>query len=163
MYLKVIDGIPVEWPIQEFQIRSYVYPQNLPDVLTLELLQPMGFEIYEQETPPKVDTRVQQLKEGTPIKVKDGYWKSNWQIVELFSPEEKLQQLNKLEASYVRVVRDDLLKKSDWTQLTDYIPDPKLDKAAWAAYRQELRDITQQTGFPSNVVWPTPPALAPQT
>ena len=29
-----------------------------------------------------------------------------------------------------------------------------VDKAAWAAYRQELRDITAQAGFPWNVQWP---------
>jgi hypothetical protein len=52
------------------------------------------------------------------------------------------------------VERQDLLQASDWTQL----PDVSIDtKSAWAAYRQELRDITDQPGFPDNIVWPTPP------
>lgn len=47
-----------------------------------------------------------------------------------------------------------LLFSSDWTQL----PDVPLDtKQAWAVYRQELRDITSQSGYPFNVIWPTPP------
>lgn len=33
--------------------------------------------------------------------------------------------------------RDRLLAESDWTQL----PDAPVDKAAWAAYRQQLRDF----------------------
>jgi hypothetical protein len=50
--------------------------------------------------------------------------------------------------------RNKLLKESDWTQLPDV---PLVTKAAWAEYRQALRDITSQAGFPANVVWPTPP------
>lgn len=49
--------------------------------------------------------------------------------------------------------RNKLLTDSDWTQL----PDVSVDKAAWAAYRQKLRDLTDQTGFPSSVIWPEAP------
>ncbi len=50
--------------------------------------------------------------------------------------------------------RDNLLAQSDWTQLPD-VPLPT--KQQWAAYRQALRDITDQPD-PFNIVWPTPPA-----
>lgn len=56
-------------------------------------------------------------------------------------------------ASAVRIERDKLLTKSDWTQVAD----APVDQAAWATYRQELRDIPQQEGFPESVVWPTRP------
>lgn len=56
--------------------------------------------------------------------------------------------------SRVRIERSVLLAQSDWTQLPD-VPLPTKD--AWATYRQALRDITGQLGFPTNVVWPTPP------
>lgn len=49
--------------------------------------------------------------------------------------------------------RNKLLFASDWTQLSD----APVDQTAWAAYRQALRDITSQEGFPANVVWPTKP------
>ena len=52
--------------------------------------------------------------------------------------------------------RSALLQGSDWTQLPD-VPLTDEQKAAWATYRQELRDIPQQSGYPYNVVWPTPP------
>lgn len=53
----------------------------------------------------------------------------------------------------IRSRRDALLAQSDWTQLPD-VPLPT--KEAWAAYRQALRDIPQQTD-PHNISWPTPP------
>lgn len=56
-------------------------------------------------------------------------------------------------ASYVRAERNNLLASCDWTQL----PDAPVDQTAWAFYRQCLRDITNQEGFPTNVVWPEKP------
>lgn len=50
--------------------------------------------------------------------------------------------------------RNGLLAASDWTQLPDV---PLATKEAWATYRQALRDITDQPGYPLEVVWPTPP------
>jgi hypothetical protein len=50
--------------------------------------------------------------------------------------------------------RDALLSKTDWTQLFD-VPQATIDK--WQPYRQALRDITLQEGFPENITWPTPP------
>ena len=57
----------------------------------------------------------------------------------------------------VRAKRDQLLQESDWTQLPDA---PSSDAQAWAAYRQALRDITSQPGFPYNVTWPKEPAVS---
>jgi len=53
----------------------------------------------------------------------------------------------------VRFKRDELLSASDFRM----IPDAPWDTTAWATYRQALRDITTQEGFPANVVWPTEP------
>ena len=56
-------------------------------------------------------------------------------------------------AANVRSQRAQLLAECDWTQL----PDSPVDKQVWATYRQELRDITNQVGFPQNVIWPKNP------
>jgi hypothetical protein len=53
----------------------------------------------------------------------------------------------------VRAERNKLLADCDWTQL----PDAPVDTAAWAVYRQALRDITTQAD-PFNIVWPTLPS-----
>ena len=53
----------------------------------------------------------------------------------------------------VRTKRDQLLLECDWTIL----PDAPTDKEAWMIYRQQLRDITEQSGFPFNVIYPEKP------
>ena len=50
--------------------------------------------------------------------------------------------------------RNGLLIACDWTQLADV---PITNKDAWAQYRQALRDIPEQSGYPTSVVWPTSP------
>lgn len=57
-------------------------------------------------------------------------------------------------AEDVRASRNRRLASCDWTQLAD----APVDKAAWAAYRQALRDVPDQPGFPLNVTWPSEPA-----
>ena len=57
----------------------------------------------------------------------------------------------------VRQQRDILLADSDWTQLAD-APLTATKKAQWATYRQALRDISSQPGYPGSVTWPTPPS-----
>lgn len=52
-------------------------------------------------------------------------------------------------------LRRGLLVGSDWTQLPDI---PQATKDLWAPYRQALRDITDQEGYPYDITWPTPPA-----
>lgn len=56
----------------------------------------------------------------------------------------------------VRRRRDELLAACDWRILPD-APTPEAERAAWLAYRQALRDITQQDD-PLGIVWPDPPA-----
>lgn len=56
-------------------------------------------------------------------------------------------------ASDVRQQRNDKLKDCDWTQVAD----APVDQAAWAEYRQALRDVTEQEGFPLSVEWPEQP------
>ena len=52
----------------------------------------------------------------------------------------------------VRAERDDLLAASDTMALADRIT------TDWTTYRQALRDIPAQAGFPTNVTWPVEPS-----
>jgi hypothetical protein len=56
-------------------------------------------------------------------------------------------------AGQVRSERNTKLAATDWTQIAD----STADKTAWAAYRQALRDITSQAGFPWTIDWPEQP------
>jgi len=58
-----------------------------------------------------------------------------------------------LEWKAIRAERDRLLAASDWTQVSD----APVDAAAWATYRQQLRDLPQNYILPSDVEWPEEP------
>jgi hypothetical protein len=57
------------------------------------------------------------------------------------------------QATNVRNSRTEKLKDCDWTQIAD----STADKTAWATYRQALRDVPLQAGFPWEITWPTQP------
>jgi hypothetical protein len=59
-------------------------------------------------------------------------------------------------ARTARSDRDQRLGACDWTQLLDAVLTPEV-LAAWRSYRQALRDITEQPGFPAEISWPMPP------
>ena len=82
---------------------------------------------------------------------KNGNWNYiDGKFIEIYSS--KNTELTK-EAEEVRGVRNQLLFNSDWTQLAD----APVNRAAWATYRQALRDISKQAGFPLGINWPEKP------
>lgn len=81
----------------------------------------------------------------------EGDWVFTVEIQPL-SDEEKEAQIEAKKAQ-VRADRNQRLSSCDWTQLAD----STADKAAWAAYRQALRDITSQEDFPDTIEWPRYP------
>lgn len=56
-------------------------------------------------------------------------------------------------ATTARTQRNELLTACDWTQ----VEDAPVDKTAWSQYRQALRDVPEQEGFPLSVEWPVEP------
>ncbi len=97
------------------------------------------------------DQRTQKL-----VRV-DPYLEGDWvYIVKVMdkSPEE-LSLDRESQAMNIRSTRNKLLSDSDWTQVAD----APVDKPAWAEYRQSLRNISEQEGFPWNVEWPRAPGV----
>ena len=81
-------------------------------------------------------------------------WVEEW-VSTPATPEEITERTDN-QATAVRAERNQKLADCDWTQL----PDSPLDadgKLAWGLYRETLRMIPQQTGFPWNIQWPTQP------
>ncbi|MGI9212093.1 MAG: tail fiber assembly protein [Methylococcaceae bacterium] len=68
---------------------------------------------------------------------------------------EKADRIVKLTQS-LRMQRNDMLSNCDWTQLSD-APLDDVKKQAWIEYRQALRDVTSQEGFPQTIEWPKSP------
>ena len=63
------------------------------------------------------------------------------------------ENIDAVQAVVVRNSRGQKLADSDWTQVAD----APVDKAVWATYRQALRDVTAQSGFPWTITWPVEP------
>jgi hypothetical protein len=100
---------------------------------------------------PTFDVATQELVVNDTLDYKDGAWLLGWVVKNLTQEQQAVRQQQK--AMAVREQRNQKLKDSDWTQLAD----APVDKASWAAYRQELRDISAQPGFPWTVDWPVAP------
>ena len=82
----------------------------------------------------------------------DGSYVEKWTIVD--ASVEEIEDKTVRESQTVRSIRNEKLKTSDWTQL----PDAPVDSASWAVYRQALRAVPEQVGFPWTITWPTEPA-----
>ena len=121
-------------------------PRDLtPDEATL-----FGVHKLQLVTPPFHNPVTQTRTDGDALLV-DGVWKQNWVIANM--PAAEAAVALSTEKGRIRTLRNDLLNASDWTQISD----STADKAAWAIYRQALRDIPAQNGFPLTIEWPTSP------
>ena len=83
--------------------------------------------------------------------IETGTWSIYTKTEEDLAQEAAEQLANDIASA--REARNEKLAACDWTQLSD----APVDAAAWAAYRQALRDLPSQEGFPYTVVWPTQP------
>lgn len=102
------------------------------------------------QAPPEYSPATETLRQADPV-LADGEWLQAWSV-EQASEEEVALRLEE-RARVVRTERNRLLADCDWTQL----PDAPVMAANWVGYRQALRDISDQEGFPWEVVWPTAP------
>jgi len=86
------------------------------------------------------------------------HWKS--QDLQRPSDEKILAEADRLAkqkpAKEARAKRDRLLTKSDWVTIRATDTGTAVP-TEWQTYRQALRDITEQTGFPENIDWPIKP------
>lgn len=67
-------------------------------------------------------------------------------------------ELQRIKWKTLRTERDDLIAKTDWTQMPD-VPLDEAKQAEFATYRQTLRDIPQTYDDPDAVVWPDKPTI----
>lgn len=82
-------------------------------------------------------------------------WITNWIAVDM--DEDAIAALDARQAESVRADRNAKLAACDWTQLAD----APVDSLGWANYRQSLRDVPDQPGFPWDVQWPLEPGSTP--
>lgn len=121
---------------------------SFPAVITDETAASFGVVPVAPAVEPAYDHTVDLSRTAQK---KNGKWVEVW-VSTPATPQEIADRTND-KANSVRSERNRLLADSDWTQL----PDAPVDRTVWATYRQALRDIGQQPGFPWNITWPVKP------
>ena len=148
MYALVKDNAIIKYPYTFTDCIRDNPQTSFPSNPGAALFAEFGVLPVKEVPAPSVDY-TKNLIWGTPV-FNNG-WEQTW-IVEDATTEQIAERTASQSAS-VRAERNRLLEASDWTQLAD----STADKPAWAAYRQQLRDIPSQPGFPFNVTWPVKP------
>lgn len=150
--IKIENGSPVGNPINENELRK-LYPNiSFPRKIIQENITQIDYYIlYEGERP--ITTIFERIIQG-PHQLIDGKWYTSW-VVESFT-EEEIKYATNIKKQDIRRQRDIMLQETDWVvikskELNEEVP------LYWITYRQELRDITNQLGFPYDVIWPEKP------
>ena len=143
-YARIEENAVVEYPVYEGDIRLRYNNVSFPTPFQ----PPEGYERVADVAPPS-PTYAQNVLEGNPALV-DGVWTRQWVVTDASADE--IAARTDAQWTAIRAERNIKLADCDWTQL----PDAPVDAAAWAAYRQELRDITNQND-PFNLIWPQEP------
>jgi len=167
MYVKLTNGQPDQFPYTVGQFRrdnpNTSFPRQIPNTI---LRKYAVYEVTELEKP-SYDPLVQTLVVGTPTRevirmkteedctdpdtgevdadqVGQPLYGSEWEV------EHTVQNMEQSVAeANVRSKRDGLLQETDWMALSDVTMSDTI-----TAYRQALRDIPSQSGFPFSVTWP---------
>jgi hypothetical protein len=133
----------------EFRMYAQTQGAVFGEPLTEEFINQYGGDIV-LEGPQAQPTRYQtSYRDG--VQQIDGAWYTQYSVADMDA--DAIATKDAEQAKVVRGQRNTKLAESDWTQLAD----SAVDKSVWATYRQALRDVPSQTGFPWDVTWPTQP------
>ena len=153
--------------ITDSQFRSEHPGTSFPRVLTPDILASFDYDPI-LEGPQAQTTPPYQISVRDGIEEVNGQWFTKYIAGPVFKDytddegvvhtaaeqwEAYCLQKDNEQAANVRADRNRRLAECDWTQLAD----APVDHTAWAAYRQDLRDVTAQAGFPWTITWPEQP------
>ena len=137
--------------ITDSEFRSEFPNTSFPQPLTPDVIDDFGFDPVLEGPQPTLIPPYQYAQRDGVIEV-DGQWFTHY--IAVTPDDDQKAAMDATQAAAVRTDRNTRLAACDWTQL----PDAPVDRDVWATYRQELRDVSSQTGFPWNVVWPSEPS-----
>jgi hypothetical protein len=150
----------------EAEFRAAHPNTSMPQQLSESLLNDFGADVVF-EGPQATGGTVYQYSQASGVEQVDGKWYTKYVLGPVFidqvvdgvtttaAEQEVAYKASKdaEQAKNVRQQRGIKLADCDWTQVAD----APVDKAVWATYRQALRDVTAQTGFPWTITWPESP------
>lgn len=135
--------------VTEQEFRAMFPNTGFPAQLTADIISDFGGDVV-LEGPQAQPTRYQvAFRDG--VEQIDGQWFTKYSVADM--EPEAIAALDEQQANSQRAYRNTLLSECDWTQLQD----APVNQQAWANYRQALRDVTTQAGFPWDIAWPEKP------
>jgi len=144
------------------EVRRMHSNTSLPRVWDANVCSALGIDPVLAAPKPEVTGYTQAIRNGATQDA-NGNWVQAWSVVDMFAETTEdgvITTKAEHEAAYqadldakaaesVRTQRDAKLAETDWTGMSDVTM-----AADMATYRQALRDITAQAGFPNTVEWP---------
>jgi len=135
---------------------------SIPKIWTEQVCSDLGIDVvFETPQPTSSEAYKHYVRNGVEQNDKD-QWVQAWVERDMFAAtddktksEQETEYQTKLDAAVakdVRVKRNNLLAATDWLGMSDVTM-----STAWATYRQALRDVPGQSGFPNNITWPDEP------
>ena len=156
----------------ESEFRAYTKANGGPswETTTTEVLEALGADVVF-EGPQATGGTVYQYSQAQGVEQVDGKWYTKYVLGPIFTDTTdesgNVTTAAEQEAAYkatkdadqaksVRSTRDSKLTESDWRVIKAAETATTLP-TAWATYRQALRDVTAQSGFPWTITWPDAP------
>jgi hypothetical protein len=154
MFVKITNGQIDKYPYTVGDLRRDNPSTSFPKQVPAEMMAAYGMYPVGYEAAPDYDPMTHRIQHSDVPELKNGAWVLTKTVVALTA--EQISDRDAAKAKEVRNQRDRLLAETDWvvvmhTEKGTNIP------LEWEVYRQSLRDITNQTGFPHAVDWPTKP------
>lgn len=150
MFAKITNGAVDKFPYTVGQLRHDNPNTSFPKQISEETMLEFGMVPVSEVPAPEFDPMTHFAEWGPVPVLQEGAWVVLPTVREY--SEAQLAERAAAKASEVRSQRAVLLAETDWMALSDVVMSPEM-----ATYRQALRDITDQVGFPHNVVWPIKP------
>lgn len=147
MLLKTLGDTVVEYPysIEKFK-RDYAnvsFPANFSD----ELLASYGVFTVSEMAAPNYNPDTHKIAKWEKPQLVDGTWVLSWDVIPF--TQKDVDKAEEQAALAARETRDQMLADTDYWGLADQVM-----TAEKREYRQALRDVPQQPGFPNKISWP---------
>ena len=156
MYVKILNNEVDTYPYSLAQLsidnKNVSFPKinhsvGIPDNL-LSVFAEYGVYPCGELERPSYNRQTQLLTKDSEPKLVNGAWCMGWTITEATSDD--LVLLTATEARLMRDERNTRLAATDWVGASDVTMSPE-----YTSFRQSLRDVPAQGGFPYSITWPT--------
>ena len=144
------------------EIRKLNPNVSLPKVWNDNVYETLGIDPVLETPKPEASGAYKVVVRDGVEQDANGNWVQKWVEQDMFADTEEATkseqetayqaELDANAAEAVRADRDERLAKTDWRAVSDLTL-----SSEWTTYRQALRDVPAQSGFPHTVTWPTEP------